>query len=361
VGEIALLARIDVLLKAARDMGASDLHLQAGYAPSLRLHGEIRPLDFQQLSAQQVRELGLEMMNDSQVEIFERRHDIDFSYEVQGELRCRVNAFEQHHGASLCVRLLPSDIVPLEQLGIPLATLRFTELSRGLVVVTGPPGSGKSSTLAALIDHVNSTQKKHVLTLEDPIEYVHENKQSIINQREVGRHVESFASGLRAALREDPDIILVGEMRDAETIGLALLAAEVGQLVFGTLHTASAAQTVNRILDAFPSTEQDQVRSVLADTLQGVVAQRLLKGTDGRGRVAATEILFATPAIGSLIRDKKTAQIVNTMQTGKKEGMQLMDDSIQRLASEGRIDAEVAAAFGLGPHRESVTPNGWVR
>lgn len=354
------MARIDVLLKAARDVGASDLHLQAGYAPSLRLHGEVRPLDFQELSADQVRQLGLEMMSDAQLEVFEKRHDVDFSYEVPGELRCRVNAFEQHRGVSICVRILPSSIVPLEQLGIPMTTLRFAELSRGLVVVTGPPGSGKSSTLAALIDHINTTQKKHVLTLEDPIEFVHTNKQSIVNQREMGRHVESFASGLRAALREDPDIIMVGEMRDAETIALALTAAEVGQLVFGTLHTASAAQTVNRILDAFPPAEQDQVRSVLADTLQGVVAQRLFKSADGRGRVVASEILFATPAVATLIRDRKTAQIPNTMQTGKRDGMQLMEESMQRLAAEGRLDPEVAAAHGFGTRRESVLPNGWV-
>lgn len=356
------MARLDVLLKAARDMGASDLHVLSGYPPVLRIRGDIQPVDFQVISHDQCRQLVYEIMTDEQIAKLEKNGDVDFSYEIPDELRVRANVFEQHNGISASLRLLPAQIFPLEQLGLPFAISRFTELSRGLVVVTGPPGSGKSATLAALIDHINSNQRKHIISLEDPIEYLHTNKLSIVNQREIGRHAPSFASGLRAALREDPNIIMVGEMRDNETISLALTAAEIGQLVFGTLHTASAAQAVNRIIDAFPSTEKDQVRAVLADSLQGVVAQRLVRSKDGRGRAAAVELLFATPAIRGMIREKKTFRITSAMQTGKKDDMQLMEESLLQLVREGRVspeDAGVASRMGID-RKPTVLPSGMV-
>jgi twitching motility protein PilT len=283
------------------------------------------------------------MMTEEQIARCEDDGAVDFSYEVAGEVRVRANVFEQLHGISGCFRLLPSQIFSVEQLELPRDVLRFTEMKKGLVVVTGAPGSGKSSTLAALIDHINTTQRKHIITIEDPIEFVHRNKESLVNQREVGRHTKTFASALRSALREDPDIVLVGEMRDRETIALALTAAEVGQLVFATLHTASAAQTVNRIVDVFPADEQEQARTVLAESLRGVIAQRLIRRADRDGRIAAVELLFVTPAIASLIREKKTQQITSAMQVGRKEGMQLMEDAIAALAREGKIAAEGTA------------------
>jgi len=353
-------ARLDVLLKAARDMGASDLHVLSGYTPVLRIQGEIQPVDFQVITGDQCRKLLYEIMSEEQVGRLESNGDCDFSYEIPGELRVRANVFEQNQGISAALRLLPAQTFTLEQLGLPLAISRFAEMDRGLVVVTGPPGSGKSATLAALIDYINTTQRKHIISLEDPIEYLHTNKQSIVNQREIGRHAPSFSAGLRAALREDPNIIMVGEMRDSETISLALTAAEIGQLVFGTLHTPNAAQTVNRIIDAFPSGEQDQVRAVLADSLQGVVAQRLIRTPDGSGRTPAVEIMFVTQAVRVMIREKKTFQIQSAMQTGKKEGMQLMEDSLQQLVREGKVTAEEAGITPSGMKKPTVSPRGLV-
>jgi len=335
-------ARIDVLLRGVREQSASDLHLTAGAPPVLRVHGEICPIEFQELTPEQCRRLLYEIMTEEQVAQFEKSGDIDFSYEIPGELRVRANVYEQHLGIAACFRLLPTQILSVEQLELPRDVLRFTEIQKGLVVVTGPPGSGKSSTLAALIDHINTHHRKHIITIEDPIEFVHRNKKSLVNQREVGRHTSSFADALRAALREDPDIILVGEMRDRETIQLALTAAEVGQVVFGTLHTSSAAQTVNRIIDVFPADEQEQVRTVLADSLRGVIAQRLLRRSDREGRIAAAELLFVTPAVAALIRDKKTMQILSAMQVGKKEGMMLFEDAVLGLLRDGKITQETA-------------------
>ncbi|MFN0151460.1 MAG: type IV pilus twitching motility protein PilT [bacterium] len=340
------MARIDVLLRGVRDQSASDLHLTAGAPPVLRVHGEICPIEFQELTPEQCRRLLYEIMTDEQVAQFEKTGDIDFSYEIAGELRVRANVYEQHLGIAACFRLLPTQILSVDQLELPRDVLRFTEIQKGLVVVTGPPGSGKSSTLAALIDHINTNQRKHIITIEDPIEFVHKNKKSLVNQREVGRHTSSFADALRAALREDPDIILVGEMRDRETIQLALTAAEVGQVVFGTLHTSSAAQTVNRIIDVFPADEQEQVRTVLADSLRGVVAQRLLRRSDRDGRIAAVELLFVTPAVAALVRDKKTMQILSAMQVGKKEGMMLFEDAVLQLLRDGKITQETAGVRG---------------
>jgi twitching motility protein PilT len=343
------MARIDVILKAARDQGASDLHVTTGSPPVLRVHGEIRAVEFPEITADQCRQLLYEMMTEEQIALLEEHGAVDFSYEIAGELRVRANVFQQLRGLSGCFRLLPAQIFSLDQLDLPREMLRFTEMDKGLVVVTGSPGSGKSSTLAALIDHINANQRKHIITIEDPIEFVHKNKESLVNQREVGRHTRSFADALRSALREDPDILLVGEMRDRETIALALTAAEVGQLVFATLHTASAAQTVNRIIDVFPADEQEQARTVLAESLRGVVAQRLLRRADREGRIAAVELLFVTPAVSALVRDRKTAQITSAMQVGKKEGMQLMEDAVAALVREGKAAPSAAAARAHAP------------
>jgi twitching motility protein PilT len=272
---------------------------------------------------------------------------VDFSYSVPGVVRMRANVYRQRNGLAAAFRMLPTQILSAEQLGLPPQVLGLTERSKGLVVVTGPPGTGKSTTLAAMIDHINTTRHHHIITVEDPVEFVHQNKGCLVNQREVGRHTPSFASALRAALREDPNVILVGEMRDLETIELAVTAAQTGTLVFGTLHTPSAAQTVDRIIDSFPVEQQQQIRSMLGDSLQGVVAQRLLKKADGTGRIAALEILICTPAISALIRDRKTFQIPSTMQTGKRDGMQLMDDVLAGLVRDGRVLLEDAVPYAV--------------
>jgi twitching motility protein PilT len=273
---------------------------------------------------------------------YEQDKDVDFSYEVPGALRLRCNVYEQSRGMAGAFRLLPNQILSLEQLGLPAHVERFTDLRRGLVLVAGPPGAGKSSTLAAMIDHINRTHSKHILTLEDPIEYQHSNRKSLVTQREIARHTPSFAQGLKAALREDPDIILVGEMRDPETMALAVTAAATGQLVLGTLHTMSAAQTVDRILDSFEGERQNQVRLMLSESLKGVLAQRLIRRADGSGRVLALEILAGNTAVASLIREKKTFQLASVIQTGKREGMQSMDESILALVRAGVVAPDEA-------------------
>ena len=336
------MARIDAIFKMVRQQGASDLHISSGAPPMLRVHGEIHPVDSPELTGELARQLLLEMMSRDQREAFDRDHDIDFAFEVQGEVRVRCNIYEQRRGISGAFRLLPTQIFTLEQLGLPDTVRKFAEFRKGLVVVTGPPGSGKSTTLAAILQHINETQRKHILTIEDPVEYVHPNLRCLVNQREIGRHATTFTSALRAALREDPDIILVGEMRDLETMQLAITAAETGQLVLATLHTASAAQTVDRIIDAFPDEKQAQIRIMLSESLRGVVAQRLVKKADGTGRIAALELLFCTHAITAMIRDKKTFQIPSLMQTGKKEGMMLLDTCLMNYVRDGLIDAEEA-------------------
>jgi twitching motility protein PilT len=336
------LAAIDAIFRMVSAQGASDLHISTGSPPMLRVHGEIFPIDYPELAPAQTRNLLFEMMTDDQRRVFERDLDIDFAYELPGELRVRCNIFEQIHGIAGSFRLLPTKIYTLEELGLPDQIKKFADLRKGLVVVTGPPGSGKSTTLAALVHHINQTQRRHIITIEDPVEFVHRNVKCLINHREIGRTAGSFASALRAALREDPDIILVGEMRDLETMQLAITAAETGQLVFGTLHTASAAQTVDRIIDAFPEDKQSQIRVMLAEGLRGVVAQRLLRRADGKGRVAAIEILLASTAISSVIRERKTFQIPSLMQTARREGMQLLDVNLMQLVKERIISAEDA-------------------
>jgi len=339
------MARIDGLFKILREKKGSDLHLSPDNPPLMRVAGDLVPMAPQKLSHEENEKLLYEMMSDAQRTQFEAAHDIDFAYEVaELQARFRANIFYGRLGISAVFRLIPTQILTVEQLGLPPTVLKFTHLKKGLVVVTGPTGSGKSTTLAAMIDHVNKTQKEHILTVEDPIEFVHVSQGCLINQREVGRHTKSFASALRAALREDPDILLVGEMRDLETIELAITAAETGHLVFGTLHTNSAAKTVDRIINVFPTAQQEQIRAMLAESLRGVIAQQLLKTVDGK-RCAALEILSVTPAVSNLIREGKTFQIPSIIQTGKAEGMQLMDQSIQSLLAARRITIEEAQKF----------------
>ncbi|MCA9730136.1 MAG: type IV pilus twitching motility protein PilT [Candidatus Eisenbacteria bacterium] len=325
-----------------KEQGASDLHISTGAPPMLRIHGEIHPIDYPELEGEQARQLLYELMTPDQKSLFHRDRDIDFGYEVPGEVRVRCNLYEQLKGISGAFRLLPSQIFTIEQLGLPDQVQRFCDLEKGLVVVTGPPGSGKSTTLAAILNHINQNQRKHVLTIEDPVEYVHPNLKCLFNQREVGRSARSFAAALRAALREDPNIILVGEMRDLETMHLALTAAETGQLVLATLHTQSASQTVDRIINAFPEDQQAQIRVMLSESLKGVVAQRLVRKASGDGRVAALEILFCNTAISSLIRERKTFQIPSVMQTSRRDGMLLLDNCLMQLVKDGQISAQDA-------------------
>jgi twitching motility protein PilT len=336
-------ARIDAILKLVKDQGASDLHMTTGAPPIVRINGQITPIPHEEIT-REINELLLFELLDPELRArYDQNKDVDFSYEVPGVVRARCNIYEQSKGVAGAFRILPSHILSLEQLGLPPTVTRLTDLSRGLVLVTGPPGTGKSSTLAAMVDHINRTQAKHILTIEDPIEYRHTNKHSLITQREVGRNTPSFAQGLRAALREDPDVILVGELRDPETMQLAITAAATGQLVFGTLHTMSATQTVDRMLDSFDGEKQTQVRLMLSESLRGVLAQRLIRRADGRGRQLALEILVSGGAVASLIRERKTFQLTTVIQTGKKEGMQSMDESVLALLKAGVVTVEEAA------------------
>ena len=337
------MARIDAILQLVREQGASDLHMTTGAPPIVRINGEITPIPYEHITKEINEMLLFELMDAELRARYDEFKDVDFSYEVPGVVRARCNIYEQTRGVAGAFRILPNAILTLEQLGLPAHVARLAELNRGLVLVTGPPGTGKSSTLASMVDHINRTLHRHILTIEDPIEFRHENIQSLVTQREVGRNTPSFERGLRGALREDPDVILVGELRDPESISLAVTAAATGQLVFGTLHTMSAGQTVDRILDTFEGERQTQVRLMLAESLKGVLAQRLLRRADGRGRVLATEILVGSNAVASLIREKKTFQLGSVIQTGKREGMQTMDESITSLVREHVITPEEAA------------------
>jgi twitching motility protein PilT len=341
------MAKIDDLFKVLRDKKGSDLHLSPDNPPLMRVAGDLVPMTAQKLTHEENQALLFEMMSEPQRKQFEVTHDIDFAYEVPSlQCRFRANIFMGRLGIGSVFRLIPTQIMTVEQLGLPSTVLKFTHLKKGLVVVTGATGSGKSTTLAAMIDDINKKQKEHILTIEDPIEFVHVSQGCLINQREVGRHTQSFSAALRAALREDPDIILVGEMRDLETIELAITAAETGHLVFGTLHTNSAAKTVDRIINVFPTTQQEQVRTMLAESLKGVIAQQLLKTVDGR-RCAALEILSVTPAVSNLIREGKTFQIPSVIQTGKAEGMQLMDQAFQALLAAKKVTLEEVQKYSL--------------
>ena len=320
---------------------ASDLHLSAGLPPMIRVDGELSRMNAPVMNHKEVRILVYNIMNDKQRRDYEALLEVDFAFELAGLARCRVNAFNHNRGAGAVFRLIPSQVPSLDELGMGEIFYKLAMMPRGLVLVTGPTGSGKSTTLAAMIDYVNERKNAHILTIEDPIEFIHESKQCLVNQREVYRDTLGFSQALRSALREDPDIILVGELRDLETIRLALTAAETGHTVFGTLHTTSAAKTIDRMVDAFPAEEKAMVRSMLSESLQGVVSQMLLK-KEGGGRIAAHEIMIGTPAIRNLIREDKTAQMYSAIQTGAVHGMQTMDQSLKQLINKGLITQKVA-------------------
>jgi len=336
------MAQIDAFFKLMNDEGASDLHMVAGQQPALRIRGDIERVKFKIMDNDELKSMLYEICPEDKIKAFEERGDMDFGYEIPGLSRYRCNFFQQKYGIGAVFREIPSDIMSCEQLGLPSVISKLANLPKGLVLVTGPTGSGKSTTLAAIVDEANRTRKDHILTIEDPIEFVHKSQQSIVNHREVGTHTKNFATALRGALREDPDIILVGEMRDLETISLAMEASMTGHLVFGTLHTINAMKTVDRVIEIFPASQQGQVRSTLADALRAVISQTLFKRTDKKGRVAALEILICTPAVRNLIREGKTYQLASVMQTGKKYGMQTLDDAIMDLLKSRKISAEDA-------------------
>src|SRR5450755_2983360 len=321
---------------------ASDLHLSAGLPPMIRVHGDVRRINVDPLEHKQVHDMVYDIMNDSQRKNYEETLECDFSFEIQGLARFRVNAFNQNRGAGAVFRTIPSKILTLEQLNCPPVFAELSLKPRGMVLCTGPTGSGKSTTLAAMVNHRNENEMGHILTVEDPIEFVHESKKCLINQREVGPHTLSFQNALRSALREDPDVILVGEMRDLETIRLAMSAAETGHLVFGTLHTSSAAKTIDRIIDVFPADEKEMVRAMLSESLRAVISQALLKTKDGTGRVAAHEIMIGSPAIRNLIRENKVPQMYSAIQTGQSIGMQTLDQCLAIMIKENKITAAEA-------------------
>jgi twitching motility protein PilT len=332
------------LLVAASKNHASDLHLSTRNPPMLRVHGDMLPIDVPPMDANQIKELVYSIMTEQQRSEYERHLELDFSISFGRDMRFRVNAFNTIYGPAAVFRAIPTKILSLEELGAPPVLERLSQLHKGLILVTGPTGSGKSTTLAAMINHINHHFSRHVLTVEDPVEFVHSSKRSLVNQREVGSSTESFARALKSALREDPDVILVGEMRDLETIQLAMTAAETGHLVMGTLHTSSAAKTIDRIIDVFPANDKEMVRAMLSVSLEAVISQTLLKRTDGAGRVAAHEILLGTPAIRNLIREGKIPQISSMMQMGSKLGMTTMKEQISQLFAKGVISKETMRA-----------------
>ena len=336
------MAQIDQFLKVLVEQGGSDLHLTVGAPPIIRVHGHMQRLKFRELSGKDMESLVYEIMEEEWRMRFLDNMDYDFAYEIQDLARFRVNVFWQRKGLAAVMRTIPSKILTFDDLGLPDVVRRFCMLTKGLVLVTGPTGSGKSTTLAAMVDWINDERADHILTIEDPIEFTHPNKKCLVNQREISTNTKSFANALKAALREDPDVILVGEMRDRETIELGITAAETGHLVFGTLHTSSAPKTVDRIIDVFPADQQEQIRAMLAESLKGVIAQVLLKTKDGKGRRAALEIMVGTNAVSNLVRENKIHQIPSMIQTGKKDGMQLLDQHILEYLMSGVISAEEA-------------------
>ena len=340
---------ISQLLSFGVKEGASDCHLSAGEPPMLRLHGDMKKVDMPPMTQEQVHSLVYDIMSDAQRKIFEEHLECDFSFALGDISRFRVNVFLQNRGLAAVFRTIPTEILPLEKLGMPPIVRQLCDREKGLILVTGPTGSGKSTTLAGMIDYLNNLYEGHVITIEDPIEFVHKSKKCLVNQRELGVHTKSFANALRSALREDPDIVLVGEMRDLETIQLALTAAETGHLVFATLHTSSAPKTVDRIIDAFPPNQQAQVRTQLAEALEAVLTQTLVKKKTG-GRAAAVEILVATTAIRNLIREQKLHQIPGLMQASQKEGMQTMDMALLDLATRGVITKADAQSRSMNPN-----------
>ncbi len=337
------MARIDALFRTLKEKGSSDLHLAAGLPPHMRQHGELKKIPgWDAFTDQSLREHLRELANDAQWAHYESNLDLDFAYALENVARFRCNFLNQENGAAAVFRIIPEKIKTLEELKVPPAIAGFADLEQGLVLVTGPTGSGKSTTLAAVIDRINTKYSKHIITIEDPVEFVHQNKGCTLSQREVGTDTKSFANALRAAIRQDPGVILVGEMRDMETIALAITAAEMGVLVFGTLHTNNASKTIDRLIDAFPTDQQSQVRTMLSESLAGVVSQLLLRTADGNGRVAVNEILMKTPGLPNVIREGNTPMINSIIQSGKGQGMQAMDDALYALAREGRISKEDA-------------------
>lgn len=337
---------INELLAFSVQNKASDLHLSAGLPPIIRVDGEMRRLNVPELDHKTVNALIYDIMNDKQRKEYEENLEVDFSFEIDGLSRFRVNAFNQNRGSAAVMRTIPSKILTLDDLGAPEIFKKIIDQPTGIVLVTGATGSGKSTTLAAMVDHINSNKREHILTIEDPIEFVHENKLCVMNQREVHRDTHSFNNALRSALREDPDVILVGELRDLETIRLAISAAETGHLVFGTLHTNSAPKTIDRIIDVFPAEEKSMVRSMLSESLRAVISQTLLKKTSG-GRVAAHEIMIGIPAIRNLIREDKVPQMYSVIQTGQQHGMQTMDQCLQKLVAQGLVSQQDAASLSI--------------
>ncbi|HIQ14477.1 MAG TPA: type IV pilus twitching motility protein PilT [Leucothrix sp.] len=340
---------ITQLLAFAVKSKASDLHISAGEPPIIRVDGDMRRINMPEMEHKEVHSMVYDIMNDKQRKSYEENWETDFSFEIPGVARFRVNAFNQNRGAAAVFRTIPSKVLTLEDLDAPAIFKKISDKPRGLVLVTGPTGSGKSTTLAAMVDYKNDTDHGHILTIEDPIEFVHISKKSLVNQREVHRDTQSFDDALRSALREDPDTILVGEMRDLETIRLALTAAETGHLVFGTLHTTSAPKTIDRIVDVFPAAEKDMVRSMLSESLEAVISQTLLKRIQG-GRVAAHEILIGTRAVRSMIRENKLPQMKSTMQTGAADGMMTLDQSLQKLVTLGHVSRETALKKADNPN-----------
>ncbi|OEY66483.1 type IV pilus twitching motility protein PilT [Marinobacter sp. X15-166B] len=339
---------ITELLAFSAKQGASDLHLSSGLPPMIRVDGDVRRINLPPMEHKDVHGLIYDIMNDKQRKDFEEFLETDFSFEVPGVARFRVNAFNQNRGASAVFRTIPSKVLTMEDLGMGQVFKDIASVPRGLVLVTGPTGSGKSTTLAAMVDYINDTRYEHILTIEDPIEFVHDSKKCLVNQREVHRDTLGFSEALRSALREDPDIILVGELRDLETIRLALTAAETGHLVFGTLHTTSAAKTIDRVVDVFPAEEKSMVRSMLSESLQAVISQTLLKKMGG-GRVAAHEIMIGTPAIRNLIREDKIAQMYSAIQTGGSQGMQTLDQCLEQMLHKGLISRDAARLLAKTP------------
>ena len=342
---------ISELLAFAVNNGASDLHLSAGLPPLIRVDGDLIRMDASELSHQTVHEMVCETMNEEQLAVYASRLETDFSFEIPDLARFRVNAFNHQRGCGAVFRTIPARAISLEELGAPDILRDITGTSRGVVLITGPTGSGKSTTLAAMIDHRNESDRGHILTIEDPIEFVHQSKNCLVSQREVHRHTLGFNDALRSALREDPDLILVGELRDLETIRLALTAAETGHLVLGTLHTSSAAKTIDRVVDVFPGAEKDVVRAMLCESLRAVIAQTLLKKIGG-GRVAAHEIMIGTPAIRNLIRENRIAQMYSAIQTGRQFGMRTLDQALSALVRDGVVSREVARRTAT--HEESI-------
>lgn len=343
------MARIDTFLKIMREAGASDLHLVADSAPILRINGDLQPAEHRALAEDEVRVLVYELLTDAQIRHFEEHGELDCAHTLEGTARFRLHVFRRHPGLACAFRVIPHEVPTIADLGLPAAVPRMLEQRAGLILVTGPTNSGKSTTLAAMVDHLNANTRGHIITLEDPLEFIHQPKECLINQRQIGEHSLSFAEALRGALRSDPNVILVGEMRDLETIALALSAAELGLMVLGTLHTKSAAQTIGRVADAFPADQQAAVRLTLSEVLLGICSQQLLRRRDGAGRVAAFEVLLGTPAVRNMIREGKSHQVNNVIMTSKREGMKLLDQYLKELLHYDLVTGEEAARYAEDP------------